>query len=495
MNWNMFIPIALGCVMANVAVRWIYFKILKVAFDKKLVDNPDARKLQKRPVPVVGGLAVFLGVLAGVLAATAFHYLFDAGHKTISLLPIICTMSVMLYIGAMDDILGLTPKSRFIIEILSILALVFGTGMCIDTFRGLWGVDYISWWIAVPLTVFAGVGIINSINMIDGVNGLSSGLCITCSCLFGVAFIKAGDIANAVLTFTMASALGPFFVHNVFGAKSRMFIGDAGTMVMGVLLTWFVMCMLSQNSSVAYYSNAHGVNLIALSLAILSVPIFDTLRVMTMRMAKRKSPFQPDKTHLHHVFVNVGVSHFITAMSEIMIGLVITAIWILSVMLGASVEVQLYVVILSAAVFVWGTYALLRYNAKNHTEFLHWLTHLSVHTHLGRKSWWKHYSAWLDAPGDYSKVDAELASYVSQDFENHLQSIEENNFKEQDRKLILEFLKGKAEVHVSDLIAYSGAEKMRVYPILFEEVQAGYIMVTKANSLGTPEIIALCNNS
>ena len=68
MNWNMFIPIALSCVMANVAVRWIYFKILKVAFDKKLVDIPDARKLQKRPVPVVGGLAVFMGVLAGVQA-------------------------------------------------------------------------------------------------------------------------------------------------------------------------------------------------------------------------------------------------------------------------------------------------------------------------------------------------------------------------------------------------------------------------------------------
>lgn len=495
MNWNMFTPIALGCVMANVAVRWIYFKILKVAFDKKLVDNPDARKLQKRPVPVVGGLAVFMGVLAGVLAAAAFHYMFDPEKETISLLPIICAMSVMLYTGAMDDILGLTPKSRFIIEILSILALIFGTGMCIDTFRGMWEVEYISWWISVPLTVFTGVGIINAINMIDGVNGLSSGLCITCCCLFGVAFIKAGDVANAVLAFTMASSLVPFFVHNVFGAKSRMFIGDAGTMVMGILLTWFVMCMLSQNSSIAYYSNAHSVNLIALSLAILSVPIFDTLRVMSMRMAKRKSPFQPDKTHLHHVFVNVGVSHFITAMSEILIGLVVTAIWIVSVMLGASVDVQLYVVILAAAVFVWGTYALLRYNAKNHTEFLHWLTHLSVRTHLGRKSWWKHYSAWLDAPGDYSKVDAELASYVSQDFENHLQSIEENNFKEQDRKLILEFLKGKAEVHVSDLIAYSGAEKMRVYPILFEEVQAGYIMVIKANFLGTPEIIALSNNS
>ena len=236
MNWNLWLPIIIGSVTAYVAVRWIYFKIMKVAFEKRLVDNPEARKLQKRPVPVVGGLAVFFGVLVGVLAAVAYHNTFAPDEYSTSLLPVLCAMSVMLYTGALDDNIGLTPKSRFVIEIAAILGLVFGSGMCIDTFRGLWGIEEFSWWVAVPLTVFAGVGIINSINMIDGVNGLSSGLCIMCCVLFGLAFIWAGDTGNAVLAFSMSAALLPFFFHNVLGSKSRMFIGDAGTMVMGLLM-------------------------------------------------------------------------------------------------------------------------------------------------------------------------------------------------------------------------------------------------------------------
>lgn len=208
-------------------------------------------------------------------------------------------MSMMLYVGAMEDILGLTPKSRFVIEIATILCLIFSSGMCIDTFRGMWGIDAFLWRLAVPLTVFAGVGIINAINMIDGVNGLSSGLCISCCILFGAAFIKAHDIHNAILAFTMVGVLIPFFIHNVFGLKSRMFIGDAGTMVMGILMTWFLICLLSSASTISYYETTEGVNMIAISLAILSVPVFDTLCVMTIRITHKKSPFKPDKTHLH----------------------------------------------------------------------------------------------------------------------------------------------------------------------------------------------------
>lgn len=488
----MLLPILVGCVTAYVAVRWIYFKILKVAFEKRLVDNPEARKLQKRPVPVVGGLAVFFGLLAGLLAAEAYHVSLGPAHDTARLLPVLAALSVMLYTGALDDIMGLSPRSRFVIEIASVLGLIYGTGMCIDTFRGLWGVGELSGWVAVPLTVFAGVGIVNAINMIDGVNGLSSGLCMTCCGLFGLAFVRAGDVANAVLAFSMASALVPFYVHNVFGSKSRMFIGDAGTMVMGLLMAWFVMCLLSKNSPVAYYGAARGVNLIAMSLAILSVPVFDTLRVMSMRVLKGRSPFQPDKTHLHHVFVNVGVSHFITAMSELLMGIVITCLWVLSVLLRASIDMQLYVVIAASVLLVWGTYGLLRYNAERHTEFLHWLTHFSMKTHWGRTSWWQWLSQWLDAPGDYTAL-AELG-VTPEGYESHLNSIDVSNYYERDRKLILEFLKGKAEVHVSDLIAYSGAEKLRVYPILFEEEQAGYVKVLRRSGLGSPEIIALSDN-
>lgn len=117
MSINLIVPIILGVITAVAAVNWIYFKILKIALDKKLVDVPDARKLQKRPIPVVGGLAVFFGVLAGMMIAAVFNKIFSPDEIHISLFPILAAMGMMLYIGAMDDIIGLTPKSRFIIEI------------------------------------------------------------------------------------------------------------------------------------------------------------------------------------------------------------------------------------------------------------------------------------------------------------------------------------------------------------------------------------------
>lgn len=262
-------------------------------------------------------------------------------------------------------------------------------------------------------------------------------------------------------------------------------------MVMGILLTWFLICILSSDSTVSYYEAADGVNMIALSLAILSVPVFDTLRVMSMRIANKKSPFKPDKTHLHHAFVNIGVSHFITTMIEILIGMLITAIWGISVFFKASMELQLYIVIISSIFFVWGTYALIRYHAKRHTTFLHKIIGFSISTHLGRTGWWKAITAWLDAPGDYSS----LTHDAEQTINKHIQSIRPVNYKEQDRKRILEYVKGKAEVYVSDIVENSGAEKLRVYPIIFEEMLDGYMIAITSDAWGIPTIVSLNNES
>ena len=119
-------------------------------------------------------------------------------------------MVVMLYVGALDDIRGLSPSSRLLIESLTMVGLIYAGGGCIDTFHGLWGIRSFSWWIAVPLTIFVGVGIINAVNMIDSVNGLSSTLCLLSSGLYGIVFLKSGDVANATLAFSMAAALVPF---------------------------------------------------------------------------------------------------------------------------------------------------------------------------------------------------------------------------------------------------------------------------------------------
>lgn len=482
--------IIIAAVASMVCVSWGYFKILRIAKEKKLVDNPDARKLQKMPIPVVGGIAVFFGVVMGILAGVVSAAIFDV-TLPLQLLPIVCAMVVMLYIGGMDDMVGLSPGSRFMIEILTVLGIIYAGGACVDNFYGMWGIYNISWWIAVPITVFAGVGIINAINMVDGVNGLSSGLCIVCSCFYGAAFIWLEDISNAILAFTMAAALIPFMIHNVFGKSSRMFIGDAGTMVLGVLMTWFTISSIQSGISMKMDLIHKGTNMIALSLAILSVPIFDTVRVMMMRIAKKKSPFHPDKTHLHHVFISLGVSHSVTSAIEIGLNVLIVAIWSFCLQLGADLDWQLYIVAISSMILVWGTYAVIRWNGQHHTFFFHRLTHISIASSQKERRWLKKFELWLDAPevrymkrvqdgGEGNSVQIRVFDLYDPD-----------NKKEQDRKRIYDFLKGKVEVSVNDIRLYSGADRLRVYPLLFEEEQLGYIHVIQRDNMGAPTIVAL----
>lgn len=487
--WNA--VIALSSVVSLFVVRWAYFKILKIAKDKNLVDNPDARKLQKMPVPVMGGIAVFFGVVAGVMAGAAFGNIFDLTSIS-HLAPIWLAMAVMLYVGAMDDIIGLTPGSRFIIEILSLLGVIFASGSCIDSFHGLWGVESFSWWVAVPLTVVAGVGIINAVNMIDGVNGLSSGMCMTCCIIYGVVFRLSGDMANALLAFVMAAALLPFLLHNVFGLHSRMFIGDAGTMVMGVLMTWFTINVLESGSVTAANIGLPEANMIALALAVLSVPVFDTVRVMTMRILKHQSPFNPDKTHLHHIFINLGVSHSFTALFEIAIGILIVGAWLLAAKNGASSEWQLYIVIICAVILVWGTYFFLRNQVRRHTRLMHRMARFSVTTHHNSKNWWLRLQLFLDRR-EIKDKESEAKPKNTQVFHITIDPNPENK-KEVDRRRMLEYMKGKAELYVDDIKRRSGADRLRVDALLFEGEMEGYIHVITRSTLGSAEIVALDEN-
>ena len=198
--------IILSSLVALFSVSQVHSKILRIAKARNLTDNPGERKLQRHPVPMLGGIAVFMGVICGLGMACTMADL-------TLIFPIVMMMATMLYIGALDDLTGLSPLFRIVMEIFAVLVLIYGSGMCIDNFNGLWGIYQIPWTIAVPLTVFAGVGIINSINMIDGINGLSSGLCIACSLYFGANYFHLDDIPNSVVAFTMAFSLMPFLVH------------------------------------------------------------------------------------------------------------------------------------------------------------------------------------------------------------------------------------------------------------------------------------------
>lgn len=373
--------------VAFIATLWIHPKILKIAIMKNLVDNPDARKLQRRPTPVMGGLAVFFGLLVGMcssqLITTNYMFIYLAA------------MSIMLYTGTIDDILDLSPKLRFAIEIAVVALLMAVTSHSVNNFFGLWGVYEISTWLAVPLTVVAAVGIINAINLIDGVNGLSTGFCIMACSLFAILFVLSGNIPMAIIAMSAAGAIIPFFLHNVFGYNTRMFIGDGGALVMGIIMSIFIMNILCTNSLSSELAEKN-IGLIPFCLAVLSVPVFDTLRVMSMRIIRGTSPFNADKTHLHHLFIDLGFSHIGTTFSILSLNTFVVLCWLVSYLLGASVDVQLYVVIFFSILITFAFYRFTRVQIRENTKIYHILHSISKFSHFEKKDFWRKIEALID---------------------------------------------------------------------------------------------------
>ena len=337
MNWYIWlcggvVPFLLSMIL----VFWVHPYVVRIATSRGLTDNPDARKLQQRPVPVLGGLAVFFGIVVGAGVTSMFfnsHALFTS----------IVAITVMMYIGVLDDMLGLTPILRLILEFLFIAFVAWMDQVNINDLHGVFGIGMLPVYLSAPLCVIAGLGIINAINMIDGVDGLASGFCIMACAVFGFAFWMSYDGTMAVLAALTAGALIPFFFHNVFGKESKMFIGDAGSLMMGMIMTIFVMHILDHGSRVSV--NFTNMGVVAFVLSVLSVPVFDTLRVMTGRIVRGVSPFHADRSHLHHLFIEMGFSHVGTAVSVISIDFFTILCWLASYQLGASPTVQLLVVI------------------------------------------------------------------------------------------------------------------------------------------------------
>ena len=359
-------------VVSLISTCMVYQHVLRICIEKDITDKPCDRKLQQAPVPVLGGVAVFVGMLAAMIVGGIFSGISG-------LYPVVCIMTLMLCVGVTDDILGLTPTSRIAVEVAAVLALIYTTGCSIGDFHGLWGIGQLPGWLSVCLTVFAGVGIINSVNLIDGVNGLCSGYCIFACTAFGVQALLSWDTQTAMLAFVCIGALLPFLCHNVFGQTSKMFIGNGGTLLMGTVMVYFVI------------SRIHGAEIpseIPFTLAVLSIPVFDTVRVMGARMLKGRSPFSPDKGHLHHLLFSIHFSHVGTTMTEIILGTTVMVAWWVSNSLGASADVQLYIVVALGFCFTSGIYGLVEHIRTHRPRLFAVLCRLGDWTHFGHSRWW-----------------------------------------------------------------------------------------------------------
>ena len=350
----------------------VYPLVLSFARKHHIVDNPNARKLQRVPVPVMGGTTVYIGMIVAVVVGM----IAAPGQSPLIVLAL---LTVMYLTGVWDDLTDVSPFLRFLIEIIVVWLIILMLDMEINDFHGLWGIHGVPDVVSVPLSVVAGVGIMNAVNLIDGVDGYCSSYGIMTCIVFAVIFYYAGDMTMFTFALIVIGALVPFFFHNVFGKTSKMFLGDGGSLLLGTVLSLFTFSALSSNSACADYGD-EGLSLVALTLSILAVPVFDTLRVMVVRVLKGNSPFHPDKTHLHHLFIEMNFSHLATSFIIVSVNAIIVLILLLCWRLGASINVQVYVVIALALLFTWAFYFFMeREHRKNDGDgsalFQRWCRH------------------------------------------------------------------------------------------------------------------------
>ena len=262
----------------------------------KLHDVPNSRKEHSVPVPTMGGIAI----IAGMVAALVLWFPFNHDIRQICFF---FSIIALFGLGIMDDLKDLSAKYKFVVQ-LGLAALIALSGIRITSFDGLFGINDLSITAQYTFTILAIVGITNSFNLIDGIDGLCGGLSFMSLVTLGIFMTLSGDPDTALVTFALAGAIFAFLYFNFNPA--RIFMGDTGSLVIGFVVAVLCIRLMGINTGAASPVLPAAPMFV---FGIVLIPVFDTLRVFAKRIWKGGSPFEADKTHIHHLLTNAGFSH------------------------------------------------------------------------------------------------------------------------------------------------------------------------------------------
>ncbi len=309
----------LGFFTAFVVVLFTMPSLIKVARIKHLVDEPgEDRKVHSRSVPTIGGIIIFAAILfsyslwfpqASVIGykMDGFKVLYqDMGQAYKDFKFVIATMVLLFFIGVKDDIIGFSPVKKLMGHVIVGYILVVMGGVRIHDMHGIFGLYTLPNEISIAFSFFTYVVLVNAFNLIDGVDGLAAGIGLISATAYGIWLYWAGDVALALLAFTLAGALVGFLVFNFHPA--RIFMGDSGSLIIGAIISVLAMRVIDHDiSRLPHWLASVPTPLFAM--AVIAYPIVDTFRIFIVRMAKGKSPFAADRNHIHHRLMALGLGH------------------------------------------------------------------------------------------------------------------------------------------------------------------------------------------
>ena len=331
--------------------------LIDVVHEKKLYDVPNGRTSHEKITPTLGGLAIFAGFM---ISSMIFVHVAQIPY----IQYIMAGAIIIFFIGLKDDITGLSPLKKFIGQIIAAGIIIDMGDIRITHLYGIGGIDTLSYVSSDFLSLFVVVAIINAVNLIDGVDGLASGVGILASLAFGIWFYLVGQYQLAIVSFALVGALMAFFRYNFFSKSQKIFMGDIGSLLLGFMLAIFTLKFIEINAGLQrtnpYFINAAP----AVAVGILIIPVFDTIRVMLIRMAKGLSPFQADKRHVHHYLLELTGSHQKTTMIILVVNIVFIALSYFCAFMSVY-QLGLILFILAGSLsFI--PYYLLKQRRKNH---------------------------------------------------------------------------------------------------------------------------------
>lgn len=334
----------LAFLLSFVAARILIYQILLIAFRRSLFDLPNERKIHRVAVPRLGGtsfkpvVCFSLAILLGISLLLGYDDLAKAFAGESRLWSLFLSSVIVLYfVGLTDDLVGVRYRVKFVAQIFCGLMMIAG-GLYIESLHGLFFLDGMPLYLAYPLTILAVVFIINAINLIDGIDGLASGFCGVVLLYYGLMFLGLGEYLYSLLSFSVLGALVAFFYYNVFGDARRgrkIFMGDTGSLTVGLTICFLGMKLMQ---SVSMESVPCTTNAFVLAFSPLIVPCFDVVRVFSVRIRNGRSPFLPDKNHIHHKLLAVGMSQCRAMMTIIFVSVVLT---LLNIMLSQVLTLNL----------------------------------------------------------------------------------------------------------------------------------------------------------
>ena len=291
--------------------------LLRLCKRRGMYDLPDERKVHHRGIPRLGGVLFMPAMLIGAAGTIVVQMLADyRGFPmlSVSVCVVFVGMFLIYLIGLLDDLFGLKASLKFLIQLFVSLFLPF-CGLYMHNLYGLLGLYELPGWACYPLTVFVSLLIVNAINLIDGIDGLASGLSMVAVVAFGVLFFSHEMYYYALYCAALVGTVAAFFLYNMFGdvnKSTKTFMGDTGSLTLGYALTFLsIRYMMTCTATSPHQMHATA---LLVPYTLILVPCFDLVRVSLMRLWRRVPIFSPDKTHIHHKCLAAGFSMHQTLM-------------------------------------------------------------------------------------------------------------------------------------------------------------------------------------